>query len=128
LVEFCRDCANFEDRRDIDGVALCRKSRGPYVCCEEFELRDNDVNENRLYHRFCLECANFENVNGTSVCAKNHNPGVACEEFTERLEKLNGIRQNNLVKTAVLAHTITSPSNTSRIQGHLIEVARKIQW
>jgi len=128
LIRFCRDCANFEDRRDIDDATLCKKNRGPYTCCEDFKLRDESMNEDRLYNRFCSECANFEDVNGTPVCARNHVPGVACEEFLERLEKLNGIRQNNLMKTALLVNVINIPSNPHSIPDHLVETAQKIKW
>lgn len=57
-----------------------------------------------------------------------HIPGVTCEEFVERLEKLNGIRQNNLMKTALLAHTINIPTNPKPMPDHLIEFAQKIRW
>lgn len=128
MLRFCKDCANFEDRRDIDEATLCGKVQGPYVCCEEFEPRDESINENRLYHRFCSGCTNFEDIDGTPICAKNHTPGVACEEFVERLEKLNGIRQSNLMKTTLLMHAITVPINPKSIPEHLLEVAQKIEW
>jgi len=128
VVRFCRDCANFEDRRDIDGIALCAKNIGPYLCCEEFESRDVSINENRLYYRFCSECTHFQDINGALLCAKNHSLEVACEEFVDRFEKLNVIRQNNHVKTALSVHAIKSTSNPDPIPISLIEIGRKIRW
>ena len=36
-IESCKDCANFEDRRDIEGVALCATDHG------EADRRDQDA-------------------------------------------------------------------------------------
>lgn len=124
VIRFCRDCANFEDRRDIDGTALCAKNMGPYVCCEEFEPKHKSINENRLYNQFCVECANFEDVNGFPICAKNHTPGVACDEFKGKIEKLNVTQQNNRMKTALVVYA-TTHSNPKPIPEHLIALARK---
>lgn len=127
-IRFCKDCANFEDRRDMDGAALCKKNQGPYVCCEEFEPKDLSINEDRLYYRFCSECTNLEDVKGTAVCAKSHTTGVACEEFIDRFEKLNVARQNNHMRTALLGYAIKSRSNPNPIPDSLIEIGRKIKW
>jgi hypothetical protein len=81
VIESCRDCANFEDRRDKERVAICAMHHGPSVCCPEFEPRNRKTDANRLYNRFCLKCANFENVDGIPVCAKDHRPGIACGAF-----------------------------------------------
>lgn len=123
-IRFCRDCANFEERRDIDGVALCAENIGPYICCEDFEKRDESINENRFYNRFCVECVNFEDVNGIAVCAKNHTPGIACQAFASRFEKLSVVRQNNHMKTALLIHAVEEKP----IPDYLIEISRKIKW
>jgi len=125
---FCRDCANFEDRRDIDGAALCKKNQGPYICCEDFESVDEDICEDRLYYRFCRHCTNFEEVNDTPSCSENHTPGVACEEFTDRFEKLNLSRQNSHMKTALLAYAIKNHSNPNPIPESIIEIGQKIRW
>ena len=125
IVKFCRDCANFEDRRDIDGTALCAKNMGPHVCCEEFEPMDENINANRLYDRFCTECANFEDINGIPLCAKNHTPGIACNEFKSRFEKLNVTRQNNHMKTALVVYAATH-YNPKPIPDSLIENWRKL--
>jgi len=127
-MRFCRDCANFEDRRDIDSIALCAKNAGPYVCCEEFLPKNPSISENRLYYRFCSECVNFEDVDGTSVCAKNHTPGVACGSFIDRFEKLYVIRQNNHRKIALLAHAINGQSSQQSFPESLVEIGRKIRW
>jgi len=128
VIRICRDCTNFEDRRDIDGAALCKKKRGPYVCCEDFDPIDETVNENRLYYRFCLECTNFEDVNGAPLCTKNHTAGVACEEFIDRFEILSETRLNNHMKTALLVHAINSHSNPYPIPESLIKIGRKVKW
>lgn len=124
-IRFCRDCANFEDRRDIDGITLCSKNMGPYVCCEEFEPRDKSTNAHRSYNRFCVECANFEDVNGIPLCGKNHTPGIACDEFESILEKSNLTRQNNHIKTALVAHAAIH-YNPKPIPVSLIETWRKL--
>jgi hypothetical protein len=87
-VRFCRNCANFEDRRDIDRVALCALHHGPSVCCQEFTPRDENVSSNQLYDRFCLNCANFEEIDGIPVCARHHRPGIACGGFTRKTETI----------------------------------------
>ena len=125
VIRFCRECANFEDRRDIDGIVLCAKNMGPYVCCEEFEPRDESINANRLYNRFCFECANFEDINGIPLCAKNHTPEVACDEFKSRIEKLKVARQNNHMKTALVVYA-AAHSNPEPIPDALIETWRKL--
>jgi len=127
-IRFCRDCANFEERRDIDGAVLCKRNIGPYICCEDFEPVDESINSDRLFHRFCVECANFEDVNEIPVCAKNHVPGVACEEFKSRFEKLNITRQNNHMKTALVMQVTEEHSNPEPIPVPLIEIGRKIKW
>lgn len=127
-VKFCRDCANFEDRRDIDGVALCAQLYGPFICCEEFELTDKTLSENRMYNRFCAECVNFQEIDGIHVCVKGHNPGIACESFVERFKKLKEIKQNNQAKTAILICTIINNRTNHEIPSFLIEIGRKIKW
>ena len=80
-VQSCRDCANFEDRRDMGKVAICAMHHGPSVCCPEFKSRNKKIDATKLYGRFCLKCANFENVDGIPICAKDHRPGIACGAF-----------------------------------------------
>ncbi|MEM2110923.1 MAG: hypothetical protein QXX08_03485 [Candidatus Bathyarchaeia archaeon] len=125
-VRFCRDCVNYEERRDMDGVALCKKKIGPYICCEDFELRNPSAD--RLYNRFCAECVNFEDVEGISICGKNHIPSKACEYFASRLKKLDLTRQNNLVRTALIVNAVKKKGNPELIPAFLIEVGRKIKW
>ena len=125
---FCRDCANFEDRRDIEGYALCAKNLGPYVCCEEFEPKHESINANRLYNRFCVECTNFEDVTSVPLCAKNHTPGIACDGFKSRFEKLNVTRQNNHMKTALIVCALNGGSGKGPVQKFIIEIARRVDW
>jgi hypothetical protein len=127
-IRCCRDCTNYEERRDIDGAALCKKKIGPYTCCEDFELKNPGLKADRLYNRFCAECVNFEDVPGTPTCKKSHVQGVACEYFTSRLRKLDLTRQNNLVKTALIVNAIKKKGNPELMPAFLIEVGRKIKW
>jgi hypothetical protein len=87
-VDSCRDCANFEDRRNIEKVALCAIHCGPSVCCPEFKPRSKEIDENNSYNRFCLNCANFENVSGILICARDHRPGSACAAFKRKSEAI----------------------------------------
>ena len=86
-IESCRDCANLEDRRDIDKVALCAMHHGPSVCCQEFKPKNENVDPNRAYDRFCVNCANFEEIDGIPLCAKEHRPGIACGGFNSKIEQ-----------------------------------------
>jgi len=126
-IRSCRDCANFEDRRDIDKVAICALHNGPYVCCEEFKPKDESKNANNLYNRFCVECVNFEDVNGIPICAKLHSPGVACGGFKSKLKESNGKQQSNLMKTAILAYAVTH-FNPTPMPAFVIDIAKKMQW
>lgn len=128
MAVFCRDCANFEDRRDIDGFVLCAKNIGPHVCCQEFEPKDESTNENRLYNRFCVECTNFDNATGFPLCAKNHTPGVACDGFKSKIEELNVTRQNNHMKTALITYALNGGSGKGRVPKFIIEIARRVDW
>jgi hypothetical protein len=124
----CRDCANYEERRDIDGTSLCANNIGPYVCCEEFVPRDETLNHNRFYNRFCVECANFEDVAGGVLCAKNHTPGNGCESFKSAIARLNVTRQNNHMKSVLLAHIIKENSDLEVMPTYLTEIKRKFKW
>jgi hypothetical protein len=124
----CRDCANYEERRDIDGTSLCAKNVGPYVNCEEFKLRDEALNHNRFYYRFCVECTNFEDVAGIVVCSKHHTPGKGCDSFRNRIITLNATRQNNHMKSVLLAHAVKKNSDFETLPAYLKEIGRKIKW
>jgi hypothetical protein len=91
VIESCRDCANLEDRRDIEGLAMCAMNHGPSVCCPEFKPRNKKTYANKLYDRFCLKCANFENIDSIPICAKDHRPGIACGAF--RVKKSDRTRR-----------------------------------
>ena len=55
VIASCRDCANFEDRRDIDGVALCARNAGPYVCGDDFQPKHETMKPDRPSNRIhCL--------------------------------------------------------------------------
>jgi hypothetical protein len=123
LLRCCRDCANFEDRRDIDGVAICSMHHGPSVCCAEFEPK----NQNRLYNRFCVECVNFAEISEIPFCARHHAPGVACDGFRSKLEKSRSTQRENIAKTAVLEYALAH-SDSESISPFVMEIARKIKW
>jgi hypothetical protein len=128
IARSCRDCANFEERRDIDGAVLCAQNIGPFVSCEEFEPRDKTLNVNKCYNRFCIECVNYEETNEISVCKKNHNPGVACDMFKDRFEKLEITRQNNHMKAVLLVQAVSKPSNPEPIPHLLVKIGKKLKW
>ena len=90
-MESCGDCANIEDRRDIDRVALCALHHGPSVCCQEFKPRGVEIDPNDSHDKFCVNCANFEEIDGTPICAREHRPGVACNGFNGDAEKLRSL-------------------------------------
>lgn len=119
---FCRDCYNFEDRRDIDGTVVCARNHSPGVCCEDFVVKDESLKETRLNIRFCSECINFEDrneIDGTVICARRHSPGVSCEDFVDKLERLTKIRRDNNIKTTIVEHYINN-SHTINISHYLI--------
>ncbi len=135
VTRFCKDCYNFEDRRDIDGTVICAKNHVPGVCCEDFIVKDESLKETRLNTRFCSECANFEDrwtIDGTVICARNHSPGISCEDFVDRLEKLTKICTQNHIKTAMVEHylngvsTIRSKEDTQAILMGILRNNRKI--
>jgi hypothetical protein len=123
----CRDCANFEDRRDIDKVAMCALHSGPHVCCEEFNPRDDSKNQYNVYNRFCSECANFEDIHGISVCARIHSPGIACGGFRSKLLESSTIQQDNLMKTTLLEYMIKE-NNPESMPASLLKIAKKMEW
>jgi hypothetical protein len=88
-IQSCRECANFEDRRNLENVAICAMHHGPSVCCPEFKPKKTKIDEMALYNRFCIECSNFENVEGIPICAKDHRPGIACNGFQDKTSDVN---------------------------------------
>jgi hypothetical protein len=60
---------------------------GPSVCCQEFKLKNDHVDVNNFYERFCLNCANYDEVGRVPVCARDHRPGRACGAFRSRIER-----------------------------------------
>jgi hypothetical protein len=74
---------------------------GPSVCCPEFKPRNRKTDPNKLYERFCLKCANFENVEGIPICAKDHRPGIACGAFRARVTRVSGLQCSSAKVEAV---------------------------
>jgi hypothetical protein len=54
------------------------------MSCQEFKPRNGTVDANRSRDRFCVNCANFEEIDGVSICARDHRPGIACGGFNRR--------------------------------------------
>ena len=127
-VRSCRDCANYEERRDIDGTSLCAKKIGPYVCCEEFKLKDDTLNSQKFFNKFCVECTNFDYLAKVALCSKKHSPGTGCDSFRSRTVKLDATRQNNRFKTAILAHVAKENSDCEALPAYVTVIKRKIKW
>jgi len=124
----CRDCANYEERRDIDGTSLCARKVGPYVCCEEFKLKDETLNGQKSFNRFCVECTNFEYLAKVALCLKKHSPGTGCDSFRSRMVKLDATRQNNRFKSAIFAHVAKENSDCEALPAYVMVIKRKIKW
>lgn len=83
---FCLECVNFEDRREIEGVAVCAKGHRPGISCQDF--MDKSGKNTASKTRFCFECENFEDrreIEGVVVCARGHTPGTSCPDFRDRV-------------------------------------------
>jgi hypothetical protein len=61
---------------------------GPSVCCQEFKPKNVGVNPNNVHERFCLNCANYDEIEGVPVCTRDHRPGRACGAFKSKTEKI----------------------------------------
>lgn len=85
MIDSCKNCENFEERRDIDGVSLCANNRGPGVSCARFKPNIQVIDFKKVDYGFCLECNNFEELNGNSLCANCNYPGIACEMFEQKI-------------------------------------------
>ena len=127
VIASCRDCANFEDRRDIDSAALCARNAGPYVCCADFQPRHETMDPDRPSNRFCVDCGNFEDANGWILCYHNHTPVVFCDEFKSRLDRLKATNQNNNKKTVLITYTATH-YNPEPVPESLIKIGQTIKW
>jgi hypothetical protein len=51
-------------------------------------MQNENVDTAILYERFCVNCANFEEVDGVPLCARHHRPGVACSGFSSKIEQV----------------------------------------
>ena len=99
-IESCRDCANFEDRRDLENVAICAMHHGPSVSCPEFKPKEKEIDENKLYNKFCLDCANFENVD---LCQRPQT-GNCLQRIPQKQSRLKNLyfsRNSDYIKSAV---------------------------
>ena len=127
-VRSCRDCANYEERRDIDGTSLCARRSGPYVCCEEFRLKDVTLDGGKFFNRFCVECANFEFIAKVGSCSKKHTPGIGCDLFRRKMDKLDTPLKDNKPKPIAIAHASKNGPVYSGLPVYAIVVNRRIKW
>lgn len=113
---FCWTCYNFEERRDIDGVALCTKGHTPGTNCEDFIEREERLIEIRLNGRFCWNCRNFEDrrdIDGVLLCAKGHRPEGNCDDFVDRAKKSMEIANTNRYERAVIKAIVMENRNSA---------------
>jgi len=85
-MRFCLECENLDDRKEIEGAAVCAKGHRPGISCPDFKDKfgKNTVSKTR----FCFECENFEDrkeIEGVVVCAKGHRPRTGCPDFRDRV-------------------------------------------
>jgi hypothetical protein len=85
MLDSCKDCANFEDRRNIEGIALCANNRGPGVSCPQFKPLEKVRDAEIVDWGFCIECKNFQVIQGKPLCANRNYPGVTCEMFEPKV-------------------------------------------
>jgi uncharacterized protein YbdZ (MbtH family) len=86
--EFCRDCINFVERRDLEGFAACIRNHRPRVACQDFTPIKDSPEFVKNYAGFCLYCDNLVIVDGFTVCARNHRPRIACQDFMDVVSTL----------------------------------------
>lgn len=110
----CWTCYNFEDRRDIDGKALCAKGHTPGLRCEDYIARDRRLGEIKLKERFCWSCSNFEDrrcIEGALLCGRGHFPKDGCDDFVDRTRKLKEIGDNNRYERAMIRAILMERNN-----------------
>jgi len=81
FIEFCRNCRNFVERRDIEGFAACVRNHRPRIACDDFKPRSDVPESARKGLSFCLYCENLVIVKGFAACVRNHKPRIACDDF-----------------------------------------------
>jgi len=77
-IDSCRDRANLRLQRHRKSSNMCH---APWAISVSPRVQ---TEANKLYDRFCLKCANFENVKDIPVCARDHRPGIAWEHSEQR--------------------------------------------
>ncbi|HID17049.1 TPA: hypothetical protein EYP26_02000 [Candidatus Bathyarchaeota archaeon] len=95
-INFCRNCLNFVERRDIEGFAACARNHKPRVACNDFKPRRDSPIFAKRGMGFCLYCENLVVVGDITACARNHRPRIACDDFKDAasiLRKLASIRR-----------------------------------
>jgi len=81
FIEFCRNCRNLVERRDMKGFAACVRNHRPRIACDDFKPRSDAPESAKRGLSFCLYCENLVIVKGFAACVRNHKPRIACEDF-----------------------------------------------
>lgn len=96
---FCRNCLNFVERRDIEGFAACVRNHRPKIACGDFKPKPDSPRFIRDYGGFCLYCENIVLVNGFTACVRGHRPRVACQDFRDAFSNL--MKESSLKRVRV---------------------------
>ena len=84
VVEFCKECSNFDDRANMGKVDLCSINHRPIATCPQFTPRIDTMNLECSEDRFCLNCSSYTNIAEIYVCSKDNRPGLACGAYRRR--------------------------------------------
>ncbi|MEM2614986.1 MAG: hypothetical protein QXO15_12305 [Nitrososphaerota archaeon] len=98
--EFCRNCLNFIERRDVEGFAACARNHRPRIACQDFKPKEDSPIFTKEYGGFCLYCENLTLINGFATCARNHRPRIACQDFKDGFLNLRKLCSVKRVKIA----------------------------
>jgi len=102
---FCRNCINFVERRDIEGFAACVRNHRPRIACDDFKPKSNSPSFAVTYGGFCLYCENLVVLDGFTVCVRNHRPRIACQDFRDSFLSL---RKESSLKRVRVSRVIST--------------------
>jgi len=133
--KFCWNCYNFEDRGDIDQVALCAKGHTPRTDCNDFivvdeMLKEVNIRGIKLNGRFCWNCYNFENrteMDGTLLCTRGHRPEGGCDDFVDRHRKLRDTNNSHRYERALVKAVLTENKNSIPFGGVLQDTILRVR-
>jgi hypothetical protein len=103
--DFCRNCINFVERRDIEGFAACLRNHKPRIACQDFKPNEDSPKFVKEYAGFCLYCDNLVIVDGFAACLRNHKPRIACQDFKD---SISIIMKETSVKRVRVAENLLS--------------------